>query len=334
MPSRSPDNVMLPRERVLAVLAGQIPDRVPYYETGVGSELLRKMGVVPGDPADQVAISDALGRDMIAYYGPLQPPWNCEVIQAVGAAPGYAGKIKSRADLAKLDLGRKDPAGLARHAREFNARKGDYASCGISTLGLSTMILSMGYESFCYNLADDPAFVEELLDRFVDDCVWRIEVGNECGFDLYQVQEDIAFKTAPYVSPQWFAEVAMPRLKRAAKAMGKPWIYHSDGNITPLLPYIVELGAAGINPIEPAAMDLAATKQQYGRRLVLTGNVDLAVLETGTPPEVWAEVERCMDAAKSGGRYMISSSNSITDAAQPQNVRAMKAAIAELGRYA
>jgi len=81
-------------------------------------------------------------------------------------------------------------------------------------------------------------------------------------------------------------------------------------------------------------MDLAATKQQYGRRLVLTGNVDLAVLETGTPPEVWAEVERCMDAAKSGGRYMISSSNSITDAAQPQNVRAMKAAIAELGRYA
>lgn len=321
---------MTPRQRVLTALSRGQPDRVPYYETGISAGVLRVLGV---DPDDQPAISRRLGRDSIVYTGGIQPPWNCDIIEVPGGTNAYIGRIRTRADLAKLDLGPADLSAVQREATAFNERKADFASCGMVVLGLSTMIMSMGYEAFCIAIYDDPPFVADLLDRFVDDAVRRIELANRCGFDLYQVQEDIAFKTAPMVSPQWYAETAVPRLKRAAQAMTRPFVFHSDGNIGSLLPCIVGLGAAAINPVEPDAMDLQAVKQEYGDRLAIAGNIDLNFLVSGTPEQVRADVARCMRQAKAGGGYLASSSNSITDEAQPLNVLAIVQAIVELGGY-
>ena len=40
--------------------------------------------------------------------------------------------------------------------------------------------------------------------------------------------------------------------------------YHSDGNILPIIPEFIEIGIDVLNPIQPASMNPAQLKQQFG----------------------------------------------------------------------
>ena len=50
-----------------------------------------------------------------------------------------------------------------------------------------------------------------------------------------------------------------------------PVKYHSDGNLTALLPDLIEIGVTAVNPIQPECMDLLQTKREFGRDLTLWG---------------------------------------------------------------
>ena len=91
----------------------------------------------------------------------------------------------------------------------------------------------------------------------------------------------------------------------------------------------LSLGMNGIHPLEPDAMDIFELKRDYGDRVCLVGNVDMTALETSTPQEIAREVEEKLRRLGSGGGYIISSANSITESLDPRNVRAMTAAIRE-----
>ena len=65
-----------------------------------------------------------------------------------------------------------------------------------------------------------------------------------------------------------------------------PWIYHSDGNITPFIEDFINLGVAGLHPNEEGAMDIRAVKRLYGGRVCLLGNVDLNLLALSDPETV------------------------------------------------
>ena len=41
-----------------------------------------------------------------------------------------------------------------------------------------------------------------------------------------------------------------------AESITIPWIFHSDGNLDAALDDLVDLGIAGLRPVEPGAMDI------------------------------------------------------------------------------
>lgn len=125
----------------------------------------------------------------------------------------------------------------------------------------------------------------------------------------------------------------MPALLLVAEAITIPWIFHSDGDIMPLMDDLITLGMDGIHPLEPGPMDLAEVKDLYGDQLCLVGNVSVDALSSAAPAQVDAIVKDCIAAAGPGGGYMISSSNSIPSYADPENVRVMAEAIQRYGRY-
>ena len=117
-------------------------------------------------------------------------------------------------------------------------------------------------------------------------------------------------------------------------AMKKPWVFHSDGNLFPLLEDLLSLGMNGIHPIQPSAMEIKRVKTEYGNRICILGNIDLNyTLTLGTPEEVEKEVKERIAVAGPGGGYIISSANSLTDYCKPENVWAMAHAIKKYGRY-
>ena len=75
-----------------------------------------------------------------------------------------------------------------------------------------------------------------------------------------------------------------------------PVILHSDGEITEILPDLVEIGLTVLNPVQPEVLDHARLKQAFGNRLAYYGGVSTqAVLPFGTPIEVQTAAGQCAE---------------------------------------
>jgi hypothetical protein len=80
---------------------------------------------------------------------------------------------------------------------------------------------------------------------------------------------------------------------------------HCHGRIRTVLDYIVEMGAAAIDPIEPPPqgdVELEYVRRKYGRELVLFGNLELVDIENMEAGEFEKAVEK---ALKDGGRGFV-----------------------------
>ena len=63
--------------------------------------------------------------------------------------------------------------------------------------------------------------------------------------------------------------------------------YHTDGNVERVIPELIEIGIVVLDPIQPASMEPAKIKQQYGDKLCFWGTVDEQyTLPFGSPTEV------------------------------------------------
>jgi uroporphyrinogen decarboxylase len=331
------------RERVLCALGGGTSDRVPYCELGIDESIVcQLLGRAPspdmaaGDAARSVdaekAVSRALGRDNILCN--LRPPIVADRHTGAGGLRFYGdGWIRSRADLDRLAFPDPAPGPFYASAREFVAQGEDFARGASCRVGISSTYLSMGQEFFSLALYDQPDLVDEVLYRYTSWCAAVIRQVCAMGFDLVWTADDIAFKSGLLVSPKMFRERILPHVRRVAESITIPWIFHSDGNLTAVLDDLVDLGIAGLHPVEPGAMDIRALKRRYGRRLCLVGNVDLNTLSAGTPAQVESEVAALLADVAPAGAYILGSGNSLTYYCRLENIRAMVDTLQRLGRY-
>ena len=315
----------------MCALAGEQPDRVPFCEGSVAPSVARAVAGTSRDLSER-EISDLLGRDAVVAI--LFPPYFADYeLGRDGQAYVTTGWIKSWADLDRMEFPDPHDPALYQDAQKVLDEKGDLATAASIKLGVAPMLLSMGLDGFAYALVDAPGLVEEVLRRYVD---WQVVVTGrliEMGFDFLWSFDDVAYKSGPFCSPAVFREILMPAMQRSAEAITTPWIFHSDGNLSPVLDQILTLNMDGLHPIEPGPMDLAEVKRLYGDRLCIVGNVSVDTLSAGTPKEVRDLVRGCIATAGSGGGYMISSANSIPSYARPENVQAMADAIQEFSAY-
>ncbi|RME50429.1 MAG: hypothetical protein D6790_21230 [Caldilineae bacterium] len=322
------------RERVLAALALQQPDRVPWVEGGVDPPIQRAL--MQREEFLPEELNERLGLDNINIL--LRPPIFADTEVRDGIEYVTTPWIRSRDDLDVMVFPDPDAPAIYRRGEEIVRRnKGRYALAASMRMGASPTLLSMGLDGFSYALADDPGLVDTVLGRFAD---WTIAVLRhlpDLGVDLIWTFDDLAYKAGPMFSPTVLNQVFMPHLRRVADAIketGLPWIFHSDGNLMLLLDDLLTLGFDALHPIEPGAMDIEALKRDYGHRLCLVGNIDLHyTLTRGTPEEVEDEVRRRIQVVGRGGGYMISSGNSIASYCKVENVWAMARAIRKYGAY-
>ncbi len=107
---------------------------------------------------------------------------------------------------------------------------------------------------------------------------------------------------------------------------------HCCGKQAAILPYLVEWGVNAVHPLQPNANDIYAVQAEYGDKLTLVGNIDVAgVLTYGTPAEVRASVKEHIERLGGRGGYVVCSSHSIIDCVPPENYLAMVEATREYG---
>ncbi len=139
----------------------------------------------------------------------------------------------------------------------------------------------MGTEGLSYAWYDQPALMHDMMEFIVD---FTIEVAkpilDEIAPEYVFINEDMAMKTGPLLSPRTYKTFIFPRFKRLIeffKGKGVRYVLvDSDGNTEPLLPLMMDAGLDGLWPLERAADDTdpAFLRQKYGKSLRLWGAVD------------------------------------------------------------
>jgi hypothetical protein len=99
------------------------------------------------------------------------------------------------------------------------------------------------------------------------------------------------YATEPYLPPHLFKEYVVRYTKPIVDTIQKYGGFtriHCHGRICAVLDYIIEMGAAAIDPIEPPPhgdVELEYVRRKYGDKLVLFGNLEIADIVNMEPIE-------------------------------------------------
>lgn len=202
---------------------------------------------------------------------------------------------------------------LLEHIREMSGQE-----FFLSIHGDATYSLPDGDEmmEFVMNLADKPDEMKDKAQSYVDRALERGQRIRQWGvLDGFCLCSDYCFNNAPFLSPAMFDEFVTPYLKQLVagyREMGFYVIKHTDGNIMPILDSLVECQPHALHSIDPqGGVDLAEVKRLVGDKLALIGNVNCALLQTGTDEEAVADVRRALRDGMPGGGYIFGTSNCI-----------------------
>jgi hypothetical protein len=190
------------------------------------------------------------------------------------------------------------------------------------------VMLQMGMEQFFVALYDDIKLVNAITQKMSE--------ANLAGFDrVKQIPHvigvltggDIGFKGGLMFSLELCQQIFIPEYEKLIKKIhdsGKVCVFHTDGNVTELLPDFLKIKLDGLHAIEPAAMDIMKTRELVNNELCLFGNVDIDwPLTRGTPSDVRQVTAGLLEKMSPTGAYCIGSSNSITWAVPIENYLAM-----------
>jgi len=187
--------------------------------------------------------------------------------------------------------------------------KGEYWITGVTvTTIFETAWALRGYEQLLMDFVANPDLAEHILDipyRYHLAAARRLV---EMGVDMVWLGDDVGMQTGMLMSPRVWRKFFKPKMAAfiAALKAVNPQVkvaYHSDGNVSTIIPDLIEIGLDVLNPVQPACMDPAELKRKYGDRLCFWGSLDeQSTLPFGTPEQVRGEVlTRLRTLGRGGG---------------------------------
>ena len=193
----------------------------------------------------------------------------------------------------------------------------------------------MGMENFLEALVTHAAEAHAFLHGIARYARQVFDRYLELGVDAVGFSEDLGSQRALMISPVMFREFLLPEyvycfenVLRAKRMVH----FHSCGCVEAVAADLAGIGVTLLNPVQARANDLRRVKRETAGRMALSGAIDTAVLATGTPAQVRAEVARVMEILKPGGGYICGPDQGIPGIPE-ENIVALWATAKEIGRY-
>jgi uroporphyrinogen decarboxylase len=190
-----------------------------------------------------------------------------------------------------------------------------------------------GMDVFLAHMAGEPDFARALLEKnafYCKELMARFlgELGDTV--DIIKIGDDLGTQESLMSSPKMYREILKPIhadfisfIKARTKAK---ILFHSDGDVAPLIDDFVEIGVDIPNPIQTSAgtmSDLLSLKKRYGRNIFFCGGIDAhRILPHGSVADVRDEVHRVIQMLSPGGGLMIGAVHTVMDDVPPENVLA------------
>jgi uroporphyrinogen decarboxylase len=306
------------RERELAAIRHEVPDRIPVDALAVenAAAVAAHLGIAEGDVASRLGLDGfqvGLGyRDQ--GTDPRRNEWGATAGEAYGATLAYP--LATVTEVAKVerhawpDPARYDYAAAAALARKHSAEyavRGPYwhpLFCRVCSLaGMETALTWMLVEKDLFEAALDAVFerTHALCKEYLRQCGRHV--------DILCLGDDFASQRGMLFAPGLWRKHLKPRYARLfelGKAAGKHVWFHSCGDITAVLPDLIDIGMDVWETIQLHTLPVTPKdlKREYGRHLTFFGGINTQRLPFYTPAEVADEVHRCIDLLGEGGGYI------------------------------
>jgi uroporphyrinogen-III decarboxylase len=193
----------------------------------------------------------------------------------------------------------------------------------------------LGFEPGLVSMAERPDNFAYLLAGLYGGLVSRMEALRECGAQGYIGSE--TYCAPDLISPAMYRSLVFPAQSafyKSVAGLGLIPITYFLGDLLPILPDILELGARALMVEEPKkgyALDVLEISRRIDGRMCLFGNLDsIWCLLHGTAADVREETLRQMGAARFGPFVMASGSPLAFDT-PVENIEAMMDAAREAG---
>lgn len=197
----------------------------------------------------------------------------------------------------------------------------------------------VGPEQQLMLMVTDPDWLSDMYeaDTALVEAAWEDLWSHGLCPDALWIYGDIAYRNGLLFSPKHYQSVLMPfhrRLCELAHRYGCQVIYHSDGNVTQALPFLVQCGVDCLHPLEvKAGMDVVVLKQEWGDKLAFMGNIDARLFSANDLAGLEAEIRRKIPVAMAGGGYVYHSDHSIPPGTKLDTYRYALELVRHYGRY-
>jgi uroporphyrinogen decarboxylase len=338
---------MTSRERVLAALGHEQPDRVPrdfWAEPPTWTRLLSHFGF-----ARKEQLLEMLGIDVRHLEAPAVPEreivpgvfqnfWGERFIQHPTPwgpmREDVKGALATARSLAELEAFAWpspdciDRSSLSRQCQDWEQHALLYGFADV----WQRPALVRGWEEFFVDLVERPDWVHFLCRKFTDfylEDYTRAAELTEGRIDLYLLISDLGSQRGPLISSAMFKEFVAPYLREMIAhihSLGARVLFHSCGSIAPLIPELISLGVDVLDPIQPAGEDMQpqVLKSRFGQRLSFHGGIDMQrLLPHATAEQVKAEARRYGQVLGAGGGYILAPAHLFQPDVPPENVLAV-----------
>jgi uroporphyrinogen decarboxylase len=350
---------LIPRERFLAAISREQPDRVPKSADFTPKALQTFREETGSDsPAEHFAYEmrevgfhpTRRQADFSSYLGEL-PQGSIVSEWGVGEVPAHlyhltqmVHPIRELTSVGQIErYPFPDYQAAYRHA-DLGERIATVHRQGLATVSEWTTIFEQawylrGMENLMLDFLDRPAFAEALLDRVTAIVCFVVERFAQAGVDLIRTGDDIGTQQGMMIGPAMWRKWLKPRLARVVETAktanpNVKVLYDSDGNFDPVIPDLIEIGVDVLCPIQPECNDPAWLKQEYGRHLSFWGSIGVqSTLPFGTPEQVRQQVRQRLETIGKGGWLVIAPSHVIPPETPWENIRAFFEAVEEFGQY-
>lgn len=354
------------RERVLAVVNRQIPDRIPKDLSwglcpALENEFKRRTGCSNYHEyfnLDVRLLDFAPGRaesDFSKYYKGRDHEIGFTINEwGVGIGRSRDERLHFEHLISPLKNGMTEEDARAFPLPDFlepyryghfQKDVADYHKRGLAVCGCLTQTIFekawaiRGFEETMMDMLTEPEPISILLDRIMELRIEQIKIMVDAGIDVLMLGDDVGMQTGMLIGADTWREFLKPRMARiireaTALRPGLPIFYHSCGNPGQIIPDLIEIGVTVLNPIQPECLDLKFVKDTYGDRLAFWGGVSAQTnLSFGTPEQVRTEVKRCIEILGKDGGYLIGPNHLVEPEVAWENLTAFFEAVEQYGNY-
>jgi uroporphyrinogen decarboxylase len=194
-----------------------------------------------------------------------------------------------------------------------------------------------GMTTFMKDLHVYPRMAEAILDKLNDYYVDLADRLLDLGAEGLRFSEDWGNNKSMFINPKMWRKVFKPRYNKLfhrAKRRGGFVLFHSDGNITPLVGDLVKIGIDILNPVQPECMDQVEIKRQYGDKITLDTGISVQrTLPFGTIEEVKNEAKTALKELAPGGGFVYGTSHYAMYDVPVENIVALYETCEKYGEY-